>query len=25
MDTLSINNVQIERLPWDPYIGFIRM
>lgn len=25
MDTLQINNVQIERLPWDPYIGFIRM
>jgi hypothetical protein len=24
-DTLGINNVQIERLPWDPYIGFIRM
>jgi hypothetical protein len=25
LDTLGINNVQIERLPWDPYIGFIRM
>jgi Macrocin-O-methyltransferase (TylF) len=24
-DTLGINNVQIERLPWDPYIGFVRM
>lgn len=25
IDTLGINNVQIERLPWDPYIGFVRM
>jgi hypothetical protein len=25
LDTLGIQNVQIERLPWDPYIGFIRM
>lgn len=25
MDTLGINNVQIERLPWDPYIGFVRI
>jgi hypothetical protein len=24
-DTLGINNVAIERLPWDPYIGFVRM
>jgi Macrocin-O-methyltransferase (TylF) len=24
-DTLGINNVSIERLPWDPYIGFVRM
>lgn len=22
LDTLGINNVRIERLPWDPYIGF---
>ena len=25
IDTLGINNVQIERLPWDPYIGYVRM
>lgn len=25
LDTLGINNVKIERLPWDPYIGFIQM
>ena len=22
LDTLGINNVRIERLPWDPYIGY---
>lgn len=25
LDTLGINNVYIERLPWDPYIGFVKM
>lgn len=25
LDTLGINSVQIERLPWDPYIGYVRM
>ncbi len=25
LDTIGINNVQIERLPWDPYIGFVKM
>ena len=25
LDTLGIKSVQIERLPWDPYIGYIRM
>lgn len=23
LDTLGINNVRIERLPWDPYIGYV--
>jgi hypothetical protein len=22
LDTMGINNVRIERLPWDPYIGY---
>lgn len=25
LDTLGIRNVRIERLPWDPYIGYIVM
>ena len=25
LDTVGINNVKIERIPWDPYIGFIRL
>lgn len=25
VDTLGVCNVQIERIPWDPYIGFIRL
>lgn len=25
LDTLGINNVRIQRIPWDPFIGFIEL
>lgn len=25
LDTLGVNNVRIQRLPWDPYIGYVEM
>ncbi len=25
LDTIGINNVAVQRLPWDPYIGFIQL